>query len=45
LEPSRLQRNSGDFAEVRRIAESGGDYALLMLNLNRPESNANRRAT
>ena len=35
LEPSRLQRNSGDFAEVRRIAESGDDHPVLMLNMNR----------
>ena len=35
LEPSHLQRNSGDFAEVRRIAESGSDYPVLMLNMNR----------
>jgi hypothetical protein len=35
LEPSRLQRNSADFAEVRRIAESGRDQAVLMLNMNR----------
>lgn len=34
-EPSRLQRNSGDFAEVKRIAESGGDHPVLMLNMNR----------
>jgi hypothetical protein len=40
LEPSRLQRNSDDFAEVRRIAESGTDHPVLMLNMNRytPES-------
>jgi hypothetical protein len=35
LEPSRLQRNSDDFAAVRRIAESGNDYPVLMLNMNR----------
>ena len=35
LEPSRLQRNSDDFAEVRRIAESGTDRPVLMLNMNR----------
>jgi hypothetical protein len=35
LEPSRLQRNSGDFAEVRRIAESGDYHPVLMLNMNR----------
>jgi hypothetical protein len=35
FEPSHLQRNSGDFAEVRRIAGSGSDYPVLMLNMNR----------
>ncbi len=35
LEPSHLQRNSGDFVEVRRIAKSGSDYPVLMLNMNR----------
>ena len=30
-----MQRNSGDFAEVRRIAESGDDHPVLMLNINR----------
>jgi hypothetical protein len=35
LEPSRLQRNSDDFAEVRRIAESGNDHPVLMLNMYR----------
>ena len=35
LEPSRLQRNSDDFAEVRRIAESRNDHPVLMLNMNR----------
>ena len=35
FEPSRLRRNSDDFAEVRRIAESGNDHPVLMLNMNR----------
>jgi hypothetical protein len=35
LEPARLQRNSDDFAEVRRIAESSNDRPVLMLNMNR----------
>jgi hypothetical protein len=35
LEPPRLQRNEDDFALVRQIAESGNDYPVLMLNMNR----------
>lgn len=35
LEPTHLQRNSDDFAIVRRIAESGKDHPVLMLNMNR----------
>jgi hypothetical protein len=35
LEPLHLQRNSGDFAEVRRIAGSGDDHPVQMLNMNR----------
>ncbi len=35
LEPPRLRRDSDDFAEVRRIAESGNDHPVLMLNMNR----------
>ena len=35
LEPPRLQRNEDDFAVVRQIAESGNDYPVLMLNMNR----------
>jgi hypothetical protein len=35
LEPPRLQRNDDDFAIVRRIAESGQDRPVLMLNMNR----------
>lgn len=35
LEPSRLQRNSDDSAEVRRIAESSNDHPVLMLNMNK----------
>jgi hypothetical protein len=35
LEPPRLQRNEDDFAVVRQIAESGRDYPVLMLNMNR----------
>jgi hypothetical protein len=35
IEPPRLQRNEDDFAVVRRIAESGNDHPVLMLNMNR----------
>ena len=35
LVPSRLPRNSGNFAEVRQIAESGGHHPVLMVNTNR----------
>lgn len=35
LEPPHLQRNENDFAIVRRIAESGKDHPVLMLNMNR----------
>ena len=35
LEPPHLQRNALDFAEIRRIAESGADHPVLMLNMNR----------
>ena len=47
LEPSRLQRNSDDFAEVRRIAESVNDHPVLMLNMNRytPDSGFPDRGT
>ena len=34
LEPTHLQRNEDDFAIVRRIAESGSDSPVLMLNMN-----------
>jgi hypothetical protein len=33
--PSRLQRNSDDFAEVRWITDSDNDHPVLMLNMNR----------
>ena len=35
LEPARLQRNEGDFSIVTKIAESGEDHPVLMLNMNR----------
>lgn len=35
MAPPHLRRNSDDFAEVRRIAESGSDRPVLMLNMNR----------
>jgi hypothetical protein len=35
LEPAYLQRNEDDFAIVRKIAESGHDGPVLMLNMNR----------
>ena len=35
LEPPYLQRNEDDFAIVRKIAESGHDGPVLMLNMNR----------
>lgn len=35
LSPPRLQRNGGELAEIQRIAASGHDYPILMLNLNR----------
>ncbi len=35
LEPPRLQRNEEDFSFVRKVAESGADYPVLMLNMNR----------
>lgn len=35
FEPSHLQRNEDDFSVVRQIAESGKDFPVLMLNMNR----------
>ena len=35
LEPPHLQRNEDDFAFARKVSESGNDYPVLMLNMNR----------
>lgn len=35
LEPPVLQRNAADFAYCRKVAESGNDHPVLMLNMNR----------
>jgi len=35
MEPSRLQRNEGDYSISKKIAESGDDGPVLMLNMNR----------
>ncbi len=35
MEPSRLQRNEGDYSISKEIAESSDDRPVLMLNMNR----------